>query len=223
LSETDDSAASLPIVPVEYDSPTPSRRFYLAGIVGASFGTLATPDAPPALMNQSLMTGGGTIGVAFDRPHGSVRLEFEGLAREQMQINFSNLIGMKASDGWSTMANVWRDYSVNDRLGLYAGGGIGAGGYRFSADATDGVGFTVNGNSSIVSFAWQAGGGVTYALSERVTLDLGYRFFALQQGTTPLTVTGFGPTPLVIPLDTAFSSSELLLSVRIYEPFRNWR
>ena len=184
-------------VPVEYDSPTPSRRFYLAGIVGASFGTLAAPDPPPAIMNQSLMTGGGAIGEAFDRSNGSLRLEIEGLGREQMQTSILNG-SLKASDGWSTMVNVWRDYSVNDRLGIYAGGGIGAGGYRVSIDATDAAvtGLTVKGNTSMSSFAWQAGGGVTYALNKQVTLDLGYRFFALQQVTTSLTLTGLGPTPL---------------------------
>ena len=69
---------------------------------------------------------------------------------------------------------------------------------RVSIDATDAAvtGLTVKGNTSMSSFAWQAGGGVTYALNKQVTLDLGYRFFALQQGTTSLTLTGLGPTPL---------------------------
>ena len=143
------------------------------------------------------MTDGGAIGEAFDRSNGSLRLEIEGLGREQMQTSILNG-SLKASDGWSTMVNVWRDYSVNDRLGIYAGGGIGAGGYRVSIDATDAAvtGLTVKGNSSMSSFAWQVGGGVTYALNKQVTLDLGYRFFALQQGTTSLTLTGLGSTPL---------------------------
>ncbi len=71
---------------------------------------------------------------------------------------------------------------------------------RVSIDATDAAvtGLTVKGNTSMSSFAWQAGGGVTYALNKQVTLDLGYRFFALQQVTTSLTLTGLGPTPLVL-------------------------
>ena len=35
------------------------------------------------------------------------------------------------------MANVWRDYNVVGDLDIYAGGGIGAGGYRSVINATD--------------------------------------------------------------------------------------
>ena len=56
-------------------------------------------------MNQSLMTDGGAIGEAFDRSNGSLRLEIEGLGREQMQTSILNG-SLKASDGWSTMVNV---------------------------------------------------------------------------------------------------------------------
>jgi len=121
------------------------------------------------------------------------------------------------------MTNFWRDYFFTDRLGVYGGGGFGVGGYQYSMQGSD-VRIPLAGSSIVNTFAWQVGTGVTYQLSDRVTFDTGYRFFAMTPGSTPLAVTNGGV--LVQPVGSytsAFSASELLLSVRIYEPFRNWR
>ena len=93
------------------------------------------------------------------------------------------------------MANVWRDVPITDHLGLYAGGGVGAGGGRSAA------------GESRSDFTWQAGGGATYALNNRLSLDVGYRALpaAFNAGATPDAPAG-----------------ELLFSVRLYEPFRGW-
>jgi opacity protein-like surface antigen len=220
--------SDLSIMPFADAFQASSRRFYLTGIVGASFATLVQPDlqAAPAIGNQTLFTAGGAAGVAFDRPGGWLRMEFEGRGRDRMQISDSDAavgtLSLNASDGWSSMANVWRDFSVTERFGLYAGAGIGAGGYRCSFDGTGPGGAVVSGSTGITSFAWQGGGGVVYALTNRVTLDLGYRFFALNAGDANIYVTTAVGT-VSDKINTAFSASELLLSVRIYEPFRNWR
>ena len=84
------------------------------------------------------------------------------------------------------------------------------------------LGTTVSGTTGITSFAWQAGGGATYAFNDRVTLDLGYRFFSLGSGTADIYITNASGT-LQDTVQTQFSASELLLSLRIYEPFRRWR
>ena len=220
--------SDLPVMTVADAFQTSSRRFYLTGIVGASFATLVQPDLPDAsaIGNQTLFTAGGAAGVAFDRPSGWLRMEFEGRGRDQMQISESDAavgtLSLNASDGWSTMANVWRDFSVTERFGLYVGGGVGAGGYRCSFDGTGPGGVTVSGSTGISSFAWQGGGGVVYALTERVTLDLGYRFFSLGAGDANIYVTT-GAGTVTDTLNTAFSASELILSIRIYEPFRSWQ
>ena len=220
--------SDVPIMAVADAFGASSRRFYLTGIVGASFATLVQPDLPaaPAIGNQTLFTAGGAAGVAFDRPFGWLRVEFEGRGRDRMRISDSDpvvgTLSTNASDGWSTMASVWRDFSVTESCGLYAGAGIGAGGYRCSFDGTAPGGATVSGSTGITSFAWQGGGGVVYALTDRVTLDLGYRFFALNPDNAQIYVTTDTGT-VTDTLNTAFSASELLLSIRIYEPFRNWR
>ncbi len=56
------------------------------------------------------------------------------------------------------------------------------------------------------AFAWQAGGGVIWEVTERLTFDVGYRFFqtdVIEQADT-----------------TQFQASELMFTLRLYEPFR---
>ena len=61
-------------------------------------------------------------------------------------------------------------------------------------------------------FAWQAGGGVLWQVSDRLTFDAGYRFFQINT---------MQQTDYVFP--NQFAASELMFTLRLYEPFRNWR
>lgn len=221
------------------------RRLYVSGIVGTSFATLSsggnqnfvTPSGDDRLypntgsVDRSLFTAGGAFGIAFDRQGGLLRAEIEGRSRDAFTGTTANLnpdgtvygsYAVEAADGWSTMANLWRDVFLTDTLGIYAGGGIGGGGYHLHAvnPGIDGDP-DVAGSSGIGNFAWQAGGGVTWAASNRVTLDLGYRFFSIGQGSSALFTDPAGT--YVGEYTSAFTASELLLSVRIYEPFRRRR
>ena len=69
-----------------------------------------------------------------------------------------------------------------------------------------------------LELAWQAGGGVIYNVSKHIAVDLGYRFFSIGDNTE--NIQNFGVPGEYI---TNYSASELLLTVRIYEPFRRWR
>lgn len=208
----------------------PSRRFYISGILGASFGTLQSGglNSQGSFLNtgratDSLLTAGAAAGVAIDRASGLLRLEVEGRGRDALS-GLTNsfappvpdyFYSVRAVDGWSVMANAWRDWHLTERLGFYGGGGIGAGGYRLTVD--DGV---VSGYGHMGGFAWQAGTGTTYRLTDRTTIDLGYRFFDTVSDALPLTLNGSGGMPAGGYVSN-FYASELLLSVRIYEPFRN--
>jgi len=202
--------------------------FYLSSIVGGSFATITQPELPPgspAIGNQSLATGGFAAGLSFDRPRGSLRLEFEGRAREKMQFtDFDPFVGsltQGADDGWSGMVNLWRQLDFGDRLGGYFGAGIGAGGYRYFFEGQS-PGATISGSTGITSFAWQAGGGLTWKLSERIEFDVGYRFFEIAPGAAELVVTTATGT-IRDEVSTAFSTGEALVTLRIYEPFRALR
>ncbi|MFM7034378.1 MAG: outer membrane protein [Planctomycetia bacterium] len=218
-----------PLLPEPFDfrSFAAPPRFYISALAGASFATLVQPELPgaPTIDDQSLLSGGVAAGWAIRRLGGDLRFEVEGLAREQMEASESDpLVGtlqIAAREGWSAMANLWRDVAITNRLAIYGGGGIGAGGYRltFSGNAP---GATVAGSTQITSFAWQAGGGLAYAVTDRVTLDLGYRFLSLEPGSGDLIVTNASGS-IRDTYATRFSASEVLLSVRVYEPFRGWQ
>jgi opacity protein-like surface antigen len=225
-------AAATPRVQAEFFS-VPSvdaeRRFYLNGIVGDSFTTLASggvntagggpvPNTGTAV--DDLLTLGGALGMSASRPDGELRLEVESLGRGTLNGSTASVFppesyAVRASDSWTVMANVWREYSITDRLGLYGGGGIGAGGYSIAVDDQ-----TVSGTTVGTAFAWQVGAGVTCRVAARVTLDFGYRFLDLGTLSTPLTLGGAPAGNYTSDL----SASEWLLSVRIYEPFATlWR
>ena len=237
-------AAAEDVLPVSLSDDTSSTRFYVAGIVGASFATLtnggsfeAIPSnvfSPTGSVNDTLFTGGGAVGMAFEKPFGQLRMELEGRDRGAMSgpttlaisggTFLDQAVNTTASGVWSFMTNFWCDYDLTDTMGLYGGGGIGIGGYQYQTTSPDPQ-LVVTGANTINSFAWQIGTGVTYQISRRVTFDVGYRFFSIGNGSTPLltsnnSATGGAPYTFLGNSLSAFTASELLLSVRIYEPFR---
>jgi opacity protein-like surface antigen len=233
-------ADGMPVVQVYDDGGARWIRPYVTGIAGASFGTLntgggggfgGTPLGFAGSVNEAMFTGGGAIGVALDQPSGLLRMEVEGRARGPMQGNTQFFvveeinglpIDTVASGGWSAMTNFWRDWFLSDRFGVYGGGGFGVGGYQYSTSLTQG-GQTLGGSSTVNTFAWQVGTGFTYQLSDRVTFDTGYRFFAMSPASNPVSLNSGSFSQSIGSSTSAFSASELLLSIRIYEPFRNWR
>lgn len=239
------------VLPVSLADATRYPRIYVAGIVGASFanmtngGTNAAPfPLPPGStlssagsVNDALFTGGGAIGLAFTRPSGQLRMEIEGRDRGTLSGETVGILSQPgqvdsvtttttASGVWSAMTNFWRDYSVTERFGVYGGGGFGIGGYQYQITTPPGFfgpDQATAGNNTINSFAWQVGTGVTYQASDRVSFDVGYRFFSIGTGSTSFSGPIMGSPTFFGDFTSAFSASELLLSVRIYEPFRNWR
>ncbi len=190
--------------------------------------------------NQTLFTGGGALGLAIDRPMGQLRMEVEGRWRDPMYgtatgfvaVNgdplFSAPLDFRLGTGWSAMTNFWRDVDITDKFGIYGGGGFGAGGYQYQTSAAIIPGLaSIEGQNTITTFAWQVGVGGVYRLNDRIEFDAGYRFFAMVDGDVPVAANAaVGPINVSLPLgnfSSAFSASEFLIAVRIYEPFRNWR
>ncbi len=219
------SPSSIDPAPLWRDRPAgPEKRFYLASIVGADHGTFSAGEGPNA--TGPLFTTGGAAGMAFERRQGWLRTEFEARYRDPIaETVVDPLIGsasVSALDGWSTMINVWRDFEVTDRFGVYLGGGIGGGGYRVVFDgAFPEIDATLSGNTSLTGFAWQAGTGATWLITDRVALDLGYRWYAIDGGPAQIMVTT-GDFSFTDSVGTTFGASELLFTIRIYDPFRRW-
>lgn len=203
-------------------------RPYASGIVGGSFASLASggintgggiPTPNTGVATDNLFTAGGALGAAVDRENGLLRLEVEGRGRDAFLGQTGSVFDpfqydVAAKDGWSVTANAWRDVMLRERFGLYAGGGIGGGGYRLLA--ADNV---ATASGPVGGFAWQAGGGLIWEVTDRMTLDLGYRWFAIDTLSAPLALTDGTPTGN---FTSSFGASELLLTVRVYEPFRRW-
>ena len=230
----------LPLEPVS-STHVGQQRFYVTGMLGESFATLAEPLYQEAsrgsAINRSVFTAGGAAGIAFERDNGRLRIEAEGRGRDDVTAGISQSLpdefavnfNWAAADGWSALFNVWRDFTVSEQVDLYFGGGVGGGGYRYSlagslaSGSGPGPVLAYGSNAQVASFAWQAGGGVIWNLSNRVAFDVGYRFFSIDQ--SPATLTGFidGVPIGSIVLPQQFTASELLFGLRIYEPFRRWR
>ena len=164
------------------------------------------------------------MGVALDRSNGRIRVELEGRYRdpiEQTYLGFNKtpprlgakpeLIGTmqaKAYGGWSAMANLWRDFQLTDHLDAYGGGGIGVAGFETSFQQIDTATPAPIANQYFNEYAWQLGVGGIWNINDRVAVDLSYRVF------------GVGWTITSNELAYGFLRTEVLLSLRIYEPFR---
>lgn len=198
-------------------SSASDQRFYLTSIVGGSFLVVSADNTP-----SSCLTGGGATGIALERSNGRIRVEAEGRYRgffEQTYLGFNedfsarhpNPVGVfkvKNYGCWSTLANVWRDFRLTDHVDLYGGGGIGAAGFQTSFQQIDVSKPEPPTEHFNTEFAWQIGVGGIWNVSERVAVDASYRFF------------GTGWTMTRENFAAGFPRNEILLSLRIYEPFR---
>lgn len=200
------------------------RRWYVSGIVGGSFMTLTSggentlaPAANTGRATGGAFTGGGALGISMPTGNGRWRAEVEGrqrarLSGQTVSVGDPFFYEVQAEDGWSVTTNLWRDFPITRSIDLYAGGGIGGGGYRLTVD--DQV--FAQGYNRVSAFAWQAGGGAIWNPNDRLAIDLGYRFFAVGTGSTPLSNPVFGGPAGAY--TSALSASELLLTFRIDEP-----
>lgn len=212
---------------------------------GGENAVLAVPGALFSIgqvgaSDQTLFTGGGALGLAIDRPMGQLRMEVEGRWRDPMYGTSTGFVAVNGTPlfdipldfrlgtGWSAMTNFWRDLDINDTFSVYGGGGFGAGGYEYQTASAPILGIAqISGQNSVTTFAWQVGVGGIYRLNDRIEFDAGYRFFAMADTDVPVAANAaVGPVAVSLPLgnfSSAFSASELLFTLRIYEPFRSWR
>ncbi len=200
----------IPLQDVASRLSTSSRRMYVSAMIGPSFGQFGTTAAPSISSSDTIFNGGGALGLAIDRPMGQLRIEVEGMGRGTYEAGVDGAppgfpLRVQLTNNWSAMTNVWRELMLTDTFGIYGGGGVGAGGYLLGVKLGSVTAYT----DPAAGFAWQAGGGVLWNITDRLTFDAGYRFYqiaSLQQG------------PLVTP--NQFQSNEVMVTLRLYEPFR---
>lgn len=207
---------------------SPPPQWYVSGIIGGSFMTATSGGTNTAggfdntgSITDGAFTGGGAVGRSVPVDGGRWRLEAEGRGRAALagitpSVGDPFFYDIDVTDGWSVTANAWRDIALGDRWAVYLGGGLGGGGYRLTVDD-----LITAGDSRVAEFAWQAGGGAIWRVAERLELDLGYRFFGLGTGSTPLADT-FAGDPAGF-YSSSLSASEILLTVRLFEPLAVFR
>lgn len=195
-------------------SEKPCRRFYITGLTGASFASFTAPNDPALGIDTegTVFAAGAAVGMSLERQRGRLRLEVEGLGRDVYAEPFVNDPGTEVmlTNNWSVTANLWRDFMFTDRFGIYAGGGLGGGGYKLG-EQTIATGDTIYVDAK-GAFAWQVGAGLIYELTDRLTVDVSYRYYELDT---------IQQSSFVTP--NQFSSSEVMVGLRLYEPFRHWR
>ncbi len=209
-------ACDVPIENVSCSTKTNCRRFYITGLWGPSAATLDDSE-PGASFDTSatIFTAGIAGGVALERERGRLRLEAEWLQRDFFRGDVPSFPGsppnasVVAIENWSVLANVWRDFMVTEKFGCYGGGGIGGGGMTSFGEIAR-VPQTDTFTSS--AFAWQAGGGVLYELTDQVTFDISYRWYQVNSLSGP----GFGTNN-----DFRFAASQVMFSLRMFEPLRS--
>ena len=82
------------------------------------------------------------------------------------------------------MVNVWRDYEVVGNFDLYAGGGIGAGGYRSVISWITGLPPTLQATTMFQNLPGRLVD--LFITFHRLAVDLGYRFFSIGMTATGL-------------------------------------
>ena len=208
-------ACDAPIENVSCSTKQNCRRFYITGLWGVSAATLdnLTPTRDFDT-SANIFTAGIAGGVSLERERGRLRLEAEWLQRDFYRgaINATPGASLVTSKNWSVLANVWRDFMVTEKFGCYGGGGIGGGGITGFGEF-DRVPATDSFTSS--AFAWQAGGGLIYEVTDQVTFDVSYRWYQ---------VNGLSSPPRIIPgptLDYRYGASQVMFSLRMFEPLRS--
>lgn len=140
-------------------------------------------------------------------------------AYRQNDVNPDNGLGANGTEKANTgMANLWYDFSAGGTGRLHPYLGAGAGTTNVQLDqVTDSSGFTRDGSDNV--FAYQAGAGLGYDVTQRLALTLGYRYLETAKahfdGAAGTPGTALSPgTPDVAAVDTRYRSDGVLAGLR---------
>ncbi len=196
-----------PPPPVSQPADEDRFHFYLTGEVGGDFphmqssGTNTVGAFPNSGSDHDDdFFGGGALGVAVDFGPVVMRAEAEGFSERNFRFTTNSFPGPPGPitffyrgtfDAWTVMGNLWVDYPLSNvwpdipvvrNLVAFGGGGLGTA--RTQLDMTDGV---VAASGRDTNFAWQAGLGLGYAITDWLTLEASYRHIDLGETDVDMT------------------------------------
>ena len=131
-------------------------------------------------VDEKVMGGRLAVGTAFKTANGAIRTELEYNRNEDAEkthdmIDIDNgtiFKGKLKVETQSVMLNGYYDFDTGTKLTPYVGAGIG----YAKVKGTLYVSGVKDGSIDDNNFAWQAGFGAGYALTDNVTFDAGYRY-----------------------------------------------
>ena len=146
--------------------------------------------------SQNTIGGGVFVGYDFYPMHQvPVRAEIEYAIRTNSETdwdtkNFGNLATLKGQWNLQTLfLNAYWDFHNDTAFTPYIGGGIGMG-FIQSKYEVNAPGLSDSYNETNTVFAWNAGAGVAYAITDNLSADLAYRFVGLGYHENDKTVDG---------------------------------
>lgn len=191
-----------------FTAPALAAGPYVGGEAGAVFLSTSTFTDPGGDFDLKTKTGFG-LGLLGGMDFGTYRVEGEFAYRRNNMKEGSDSSGTTSLGGdYSSMAlmvNGYYDFRmVSPTVVPYIGGGLG--GARLSLKVTDPSGSTFVDDSDIV-FAYQFAAGVGFPISNQLTLDLGYKYFATANPS-------FEPIGGGTTVDGEYASHNLFLGAR---------
>ena len=105
---------------------------------------------------------------AYGIKNGALRTEIELNLKDDAKEGYEG--GTSTMENNSVMLNAYYDINTGTRLTPYIGGGVGV------AYNKAGIKSESEFSKSKTNFAWQLGGGLSYALTANVDIDAGYRY-----------------------------------------------
>lgn len=120
------------------------------------------------------------VGVSTKVPYGSLRGEFEFGYKDGMKDNYSRAedvaqgaTAIMKADIQTYMFNMYYDIDTGTKFTPYVGAGIGYAKVKTKASLPE---FGISEKSDDNNLAWQVGAGVSYAMTENISFDVGYRY-----------------------------------------------
>jgi opacity protein-like surface antigen len=174
-------------------------KAYAIGLVGGSWATLDTSGAnfaTPAPISgdgtDASVFGGGAIGGVFDLGAVDLRLELEGTGGRSFDFVTPGAAGpyFTRASLWTLQGNFWFEYPLSKlwpdapivrNIAPFGGGGLGV--RQTSIETTNGA---VAGRTQKTGLAWQGGGGLSYRLSDLLSVEARYQYADLGGAEIPL-------------------------------------
>ena len=149
--------------------------FYIGGHIGPSLLEDADLSFAPIEFDEGFGLG-GAVGYEFEQ----IRIEGEITYRSNDIDNINGFFFGGDIDAVSYLINGFVDFETGNRFKPYIGAGIGVSDVEINpnADTKFPVDFVTGGDNDDTVFSYQLVAGLRYAVSEPVTLDLSYRYFA---------------------------------------------